>query len=110
MKTIRAFPEVEAAAAAFAALGSEQRLSVLRTLVRAGPAGLAMGELGERCGITGSTLSFHVRILVQAGLADQTREGRRILCAARMSALEDLGAFLTAGCCADLATESRDHG
>ena len=40
------------AASAFAALGSEQRLSVLRTLVRAGPDGLSIGELGERTGVT----------------------------------------------------------
>ncbi len=33
------------AAAAFAALGSEQRLNVLRTLVRAGPDGLSIGAL-----------------------------------------------------------------
>ncbi|MCC5983334.1 MAG: helix-turn-helix transcriptional regulator [Rhodobacteraceae bacterium] len=110
MKTIRTFPEVEAAAAAFAALGSEQRLSVLRTLVRAGPTGLAMGDLGARCGITGSTLSFHVRILVQAGLVNQTRDGRRILCAARMPALTHLGDFLTAGCCADLVQETEHNG
>lgn len=102
METYRPVPESDLAAAAFAALGSEQRLAVLRTLVRAGPAGLAIGELGSRCGIAGSTLTFHVKILVQAGLVRQTRQGRRILCAAEMDALQRLGAFLTAGCCADL--------
>ncbi len=45
------------AATTFAALGSEQRLHVLRTLVRAGPEGLAIGELGARSGVTGSTLT-----------------------------------------------------
>ena len=32
------------AAAAFAALGSEQRLQVLRSIVRAGPEGVSIGE------------------------------------------------------------------
>ena len=105
MEMKHAPPESEQAAAAFAALGSEQRLAVLRALVRAGPGGLAIGELGARCGIAGSTLSFHVRILVQAGLVRQARDGRRILCAAEMPALERLGAFLTAGCCADMPSE-----
>lgn len=105
MKMFDAPLESETAAAAFAALGSEQRLAVLRALVRAGPRGLAIGELGTRCGIAGSTLSFHVRVLVQAGLVGQTRDGRRILCAAELPALERLGAFLTAGCCADIPPE-----
>jgi len=38
---------VEQAASTFAALGSEQRLNVLRVLVRAGDAGLTIGTLGE---------------------------------------------------------------
>ena len=70
------------AASAFAALGSEQRLSVLRTLVRAGPEGLSIGTLGERTGVTGSTLTHHVKVLAQAGLVTQARQGRSIICAA----------------------------
>ena len=58
------------AAAAFAALGSEQRLGILQVLVRAGPEGLSMGELGERSGVRGSTLTHHLRILTAAGLVE----------------------------------------
>ena len=54
---------LEVAASTFAALGSEQRLHVLRTLARAGPDGLPIGILGDRCGVTGSTLTHHVKIL-----------------------------------------------
>ena len=63
------------AAAAFAALGSEQRLVVLRALVRAGSEGLSIGMLGERCGVTGSTLTHHVKILAHAGLVTQQKQG-----------------------------------
>eukprot|EP00903_Cladosiphon_okamuranus_P017182 g15827.t1 len=73
---------LEQAASTFAALGSEQRLLVLRTLVRAGPAGLTIGALGERTGITGSTLTHHMKILTQAGLVGQEKQGRSIICAA----------------------------
>ncbi len=104
MESHRPPPENEAAAAAFAALGSEARLSVLRTLVRAGPAGIPIGTLAERSGITGSTLTFHVKILAQAGLVLRVRDGRHILCAAEKDALRRLGDFLLAGCCDDAGT------
>ena len=95
---------LEQAAATFAALGSEQRLTVLRSLVRAGPEGLSIGELGARCGITGSTLTFHMKILAQAGLVRQHREGRQIICiAARTDEIQALTDFLLSECCADAA-------
>ena len=95
-------------ASAFAALGSEQRLSVLRALVRAGAGGLPMGTLGERTGVTGATLSHHVRVLAQAGLVAQRRDGRRIVCSVDHAAVRDLSDWLLAECCADM--EGHDHG
>ena len=93
---------LEVAASTFAALGSEQRLMVLRCLVRAGHDGLRIGELGERSGVTGSTLTHHLKILAQAGLVTQQRQGRSILCAAvAYEDLESLAAFLLENCCAD---------
>lgn len=91
------------AASTFAALGSEQRLSVLRTLVRAGPEGLSIGVLGDRCGVTGSTLTHHMKILTQAGLVRQVRQGRSIICiAAAYDEMEALSRFLLSECCADV--------
>jgi len=93
---------IEVAASTFAALGSEQRLAVLRALVRAGPDGLAIGVLGERCGVFGSTLTHHVKILTQAGLVRQSKQGRSIICAAVAYAqVERLSQFLIEACCAD---------
>ena len=48
-------PALTFAATAFAALGSEHRLAILRRLVRAGPEGLPMGELGESVGTVSYT-------------------------------------------------------
>ena len=94
------------AASTFAALGSEQRLHVLRTLVRAGPAGLAIGELGTRSGITGSTLTHHMKLLSAAGLVDQVKDGRRIICiAAAFERMQVMSDFLLKECCADSAEE-----
>ncbi|RVT86889.1 ArsR family transcriptional regulator [Rhodobacteraceae bacterium CCMM004] len=98
--------ELTETASAFAALGSEQRLSVLRALVRAGPEGLSIGALGERCGVTGSTLTHHMRILAQAGLVAQERRGRQIICAAAAyDRVQRLSAFLLRECCADTGAE-----
>jgi len=97
-------------AARFAALGSEQRLLVLRILVRAGVDGLSIGTLGARSGITGSTLTHHMKILAQAGLVRQTRQGRSIICAAADYAeMEALSDFLLSECCADADHCHREH-
>jgi len=98
------------AASTFAALGSEQRLLVLRTLVRAGPEGLSIGELGGRCGITGSTLTHHMKILSQAGLVEQVRQGRSIICiAAAYDEMRGLSEFLLSECCADSTHPHEGH-
>lgn len=103
------------AASTFAALGSEQRLAVLRFLVRAGTDGLRIGELGARSGVTGSTLTHHMKILTQAGLVTQEKQGRSIICAAvAYGELHDLAGFLLRECCADCTDPSNakghDHG
>lgn len=103
-------PDVTDAATAFAALGSPQRLSVLVALVRAGPKGLSIGELGARVGVTGSTLTHHVKALVLAGLVAQEREGRVIRCSVVFGRVETLSEFLMAQCCADSAQTEDDHG
>lgn len=103
-------PPLTKAAASFAALGSEQRLSVLRCLVRAGPEGLTIGALGERTAVTGSTLTHHLKLLAAAGLIRQERQGRSIICAAIAYAeIEALAQFLLTECCADAAAPSKDH-
>ena len=98
------------AASTFAALGSEQRLGVLRTLVRAGPEGLSIGDLGVRSGVTGSTLTHHMKILSAAGLVRQVRAGRRIICiAAAYTRMQALSNFLLTDCCADSSQPHKDH-
>jgi DNA-binding transcriptional ArsR family regulator len=98
------------AASTFAALGSEHRLAVLRVLVRAGPEGLAIGDLGARSGVTGSTLTHHMKILAAADLVKQVKDGRRIICIGaaydRMQAVSD---FLLQECCADSVAPDQDH-
>ena len=89
------------AAEAFAALGSEVRLAILRALVRAGEDGLPVGALQARLAIAGSTLSHHLRALVAAGVVEQTRDGRSLICRARYDRIRGLAQFLVSECCAD---------
>ncbi|CAH0249577.1 metalloregulator ArsR/SmtB family transcription factor [Roseomonas sp. CECT 9278] len=87
------------AAFAFAALGQETRIDVLRGLLAAGPSGLAAGDIAARLGVLPSTLSFHLRALEQAGLIAATRQGRSLIYAAQVDRLRALIAFLADACC-----------
>lgn len=96
------------AAEAFAALGSDVRLAILRSLVRAGDAGMTVGALQERLAIAASTLSHHLRAMMQAGVLEQTRVGRTLVCRACYGRIQGLAAFLVSECCADLVQEGEE--
>lgn len=91
----------EEAAQGFAAVGSEPRLEVLLALVRAGGNGLTVGEIQERIGISGSTLTHHLRFLAAAGLVDQEKVGRSVMNRARFDRLHVLAQYLLKECCAE---------
>lgn len=91
--------EMTQALAAFAALGQPMRLDAFRLLVRAGPEGLAAGEIGAALGVRPNTLSANLAVLLNAGLVRNTREGRSIRYFADMDGLRGLLAFLLEDCC-----------
>lgn len=97
------------AAAGFAAMGSEARLSVLRLLIRAGDAGLSVGDLQLRSGIAASTLAHHLKVLAEAGVIVQQRQGRSTLCRANYAPLEALAEFILSECCADVETDVKQE-
>tara|TARA_R110000787_G_scaffold195970_1_gene307293 strand:- start:568 stop:888 length:321 start_codon:yes stop_codon:yes gene_type:complete len=87
------------AAIALASLGHEARLSLYRLLVRAGNDGLNVGEIGEQLDLPASTLSHHLRALVQAGLVIQEKRGREVFNRPDFDAMAGTVAFLTEECC-----------
>jgi DNA-binding transcriptional ArsR family regulator len=91
--------ELQQAAARLEALGNATRLAIYRLLVRAGPQGMTVGVIQQDLGIPGSTLSHHLRRLIEVGLVTQERHGAMLLCRASYPAMDDLVAFLTAECC-----------
>jgi ArsR family transcriptional regulator, arsenate/arsenite/antimonite-responsive transcriptional repressor len=87
------------AVAALGALAQETRLRILRLLVRAGPAGMAAGALGDAVGASSSRMSFHLKELERTGLVTSRRQSRSIIYSASYSGLGELLRFLTEECC-----------
>lgn len=92
--------DMETAARCFAELGHPSRLAVYQRLVQAGEQGMPVGAIAEELGIVLSTLSHHIKQLVQAGLVEQVREGRSLVCRPVYPRMDGLVAFLTEQCCA----------
>lgn len=84
---------------ALGALAQESRLRLFRLLVVAGREGATPGQMGEALGIPPTSISFHMKELVNAGLVSQARDGRHVIYRAQIEAMNDLLGFLTANCC-----------
>ncbi len=82
-------------------MGSEARLQVVLTLVKAGRNGLSVGDIQGRTGMAASTLAHHLRFLASAGLVQQEKEGRSVINRAEFNHLEDLAGYILKECCAD---------
>jgi len=80
-------------------LAQDTRLRVFRLLVRAGPEGLAAGEIATRLRVPAATMSFHLGHLARAGLIAASRDGRSIHYAANFEAMRRLLDFLMEDCC-----------
>lgn len=93
--------DLDRTAACLEALGQPVRLAVYRVLVRAGPEGRSVGELQEAVDIPRSTLSFHLRRLIEVGLVVQERHGTTLICHADMAVMDHTLGFLMRECCAD---------
>jgi ArsR family transcriptional regulator, arsenate/arsenite/antimonite-responsive transcriptional repressor len=91
--------EEKTAVIALAALAQEARLRVFRTLVGAAPSGLTPGAIAAMLGISGSTLSFHLKELVHAGLVTVVRDGRNLIYQPAIDHMNALLDYLTAHCC-----------
>lgn len=83
----------------FAALAQESRLGMFRLLVQAGPQGLSAGSIAEQLGLPSSTLSFHLKELVNAGVVQSRQAGRFIYYSADFATMNALLGFLTENCC-----------
>lgn len=91
--------ELDNALRALSALAQDGRLAVFRLLVKAGPEGLAAGDIARKLKTQPNTLSAQLLILSNAGLLRARREGRSIIYAADFDHMTALLLFLTKDCC-----------
>ena len=85
---------------ALSALASEPRLDAFRLLVSANPGGMVSGEIAAALEMPLTNTSFHLKTLVQAGLASVEQEGRYQRYRANMDLMILVMTFLTRNCCA----------
>lgn len=90
-----------------AALAQGLRLRIFRALVQAGPMGLTPGVLAATLNVGGSTLSFHLKELMQAELVTVQRDGRHLIYRPALAQMNALLAYLTEDCCQGQACELR---
>lgn len=85
---------------AFESLSSGVRLDIFRLLVKAGPQGLVVGEIGTALSVPPTNLSFHLKALAHALLVSVVQEGRYQRYRANLALMQDLIVYLTDECCA----------
>lgn len=81
----------------FAALGQETRLAAFKRLEKAGADGIASGDIARELDVPHNTLSNHLSILVNAGLATSERRSRSIIYRIAPGSLKALTAALGTG-------------
>ena len=91
--------EEQAVVNSLAALAQPVRLRVFRALVVAGPTGLTPGALAESLDVPATSLSFHLKELMHAGLVSQERDGRHLIYRAMYEHMDALLSYLTQHCC-----------
>ncbi|HBP27797.1 MAG: ArsR/SmtB family transcription factor [Advenella sp.] len=91
--------ETKNAVKALAALAHESRMVAYRHLMQAGPGGLQAGQLADLLEIPPSSLSFHLKELMNADLLDSRQEGRYVIYSVKFQSMSELLSFLTENCC-----------
>ena len=88
---------------ALGALAQEVRLRIYRAVVGVGPAGMTPSAIASELAVPPSTVSFHVKELLHAGLLTQERDGRHLIYRPSMGTMNGLLAYLSAHCCQAVA-------
>ncbi len=81
------------------ALAQAGRLAVFRLLVKAGPDGIAAGEVAQTLNVPPNSLSAQLTILANAGLVGSRRVGRSIIYSAHYDGMSELLVYLMEDCC-----------
>ena len=82
-----------------AALGHPVRLAILRYVVQGGAEGASAGDIQAQVDVPASTLSHHLKRLVDAGLMKTRGEGTFHFYSADFTALRALTDYVWEDCC-----------
>lgn len=91
-----------------AALGHEMRIRLFHLLVCAGHDGMTVGEIQQAMERPMSTVTFHLRELVGAGLVSQEKDGRSVKCRAEFAILDALLETVRRDCCSAASAHPHD--
>lgn len=93
--------KLEKASLQLAALGNPIRLKIYRLLVRSGDKGLPVGAIQDKLAVPASSLSHHIKELVETGLITRERQATALICRAHYPTMNALIGYLSDECCAD---------
>lgn len=93
--------ETKAVCKQLEALANETRLAVFAQLCKVGKNGMNVGHINNIVAIPASTLSHHLNRLVNAGLVNQVRNGRHLVCTANQDKVDELVMHLATECCGE---------
>jgi ArsR family transcriptional regulator, arsenate/arsenite/antimonite-responsive transcriptional repressor len=91
--------EIDAAIDGLGALAQESRLNIFRLLMRAGPQGMAAGDIARKLGIPNNTLSTHLAILSRSKLVASRKQARSVIYSVDLEGTRALLTFLVEDCC-----------
>jgi DNA-binding transcriptional ArsR family regulator len=91
--------KLERHAEQLAALGHPARLAILRYVVQGGDEGASAGDIQAKLDVPASTLSHHLKRLVDAGLLKSRGEGTFHFYSADFTALRALTDYVWEDCC-----------
>lgn len=94
------------AANGLSALGNRTRLRLFRLLVKAGEAGMNVGDILAQIEVPASTLAHHLATLARSGLVIQQRRGREVISRADYGTMHALIGYLTEECCTGVSIGS----
>jgi ArsR family transcriptional regulator len=91
--------DMSAAVESLSALAHDGRLAAFRLLVKAGPDGMAAGDIARKLHNQQSTMSAQLLVLANARLVHARREGRSIIYVVDFGHTAALLQFLAKDCC-----------